>query len=90
MSTSGKLVKVGQDEYDDGVMELVLEFDNGDKILQKWQWLELGSKDQGGGSLHDLVMYDWEGWEELTPDQQFTLINKLARQIDGPVLKEEM
>ncbi len=89
MSTRGGIVKVTQDEYDDGIMDLVIEFDNGDKILQKWRWCEFNSEDAKAGSLHDRVMYDWDGWDGLSPDDKFTLIQLLAEQVDGPVLKEE-
>lgn len=92
MKEYGKLVKICQDDFDDGVQELVLKFSNGENVTQRRVWPDIKYRDgDGDDSLHEVVYYsnEFKELEKSNIDAAFALICKCSKLIDGIDLKPE-
>lgn len=92
MKEYGNLVKICQDDFDDGVQELVLKFSSGDSITQRRIWPDVKYRDgDGDDSLHDVVYYsdEFKELEATNVDAAFALICKCSRLIEGVNIKPQ-
>lgn len=92
MKEYGKLVSIGQDDYDDGIQELVLKFSNGESITQKREWPELSYRSEKQTvSAHEQVYYsdEFRELEKINPDAAFALICKCSKLVEGIDLRPQ-
>lgn len=69
------VTKLRQDDYDDGIQELVVTLSNGKVYQQKWKWP--GTTHEAYYALRDIG----------TPDEGiFLTMRHIAEQVDGPKL----
>lgn len=92
MKEYGNLVKICQDDFDDGVQELVLKFSSGDSITQRRAWPDVKYRDgDGDDSLHEVVYYsdEFKELEAANVDAAFALICKCSKLIEGVDIKPQ-
>lgn len=81
----GKLVSISQDDYDNGIQELVLEFDSGITKIQKREW-PTGKYDNGDDFIpHNSIYYseEFREVEKYSPDLAYAIISKCSKLVDG-------
>lgn len=82
----GHIVKVAQDDYDDGIQEIVVFLSDGTHITQKREWPDLVFRgDSSGNGAHgEYLALTHDG--EWPPELVYELIQRFSRLIEGPDL----
>lgn len=80
-----ELVRIVQDDYDDGVQSIVLHFSNGRTIPQKWEWPDLKFR---GKTTADsaYVLYEKAREAELDVNIVYGIITTTAKLVEGDPL----
>lgn len=81
-----ELVRIVQDDYDDGVQEIVLHFSNGRHVCQKWEWPDLKFR---GKTTADsaYVLYEKAREAELDVNIVYGIITTTAKLVEGDPLE---
>jgi nudix-type nucleoside diphosphatase, YffH/AdpP family len=81
------IVAVIQDEYDDGIQDVYVKFDDGDSVLQKLEWPNTTDPNTGEEvCLYDLV-YDNKAFGTLAkadPNLAYALLRRVTKLVSGP------
>ncbi len=86
MKDYGKIAKLIQDDFDDGIQELVIKFENGDIITQKREWPDMKFRgEDSSNSAHEQVYYadEFKVLEKFDPDAALALICRCSKLVEG-------
>lgn len=88
MSEEVSIISIGQDDFDDGIQELVIKLSNGEHITQKREWPSVKYRDGNTDDLHSLLYYceEFKTLEKLSPADALAVIFKCSKLISGPDL----
>lgn len=81
-----ELIRIAQDNYDDGVQDILLYFSNGRTIPQKWEWPDLqfrGSDEKESA----YKLYEKAIASNVDVNVLYGIITTVAKQIGGEVLE---
>lgn len=81
-----ELVRIVQDDYDDGVQEIVLHFSNGRTVAQKWEWPDLKFRGQATADSA-YVLYEKAREAELDVNIIYGIITSAAKLVGGDELE---
>lgn len=81
-----ELVRIVQDDYDDGVQEIVLHFSNGRTVAQKWEWPDLKFRGQATADSA-YILYEKAREAELDVNIVYGIITTTAKLVEGEPLQ---
>ncbi len=82
----GIITRVCQDDYDDGIQEIVvyMEVDGEEvRIPQRWEWPDLKFRSDKGTEYRPGIDVYYAMVKTMTPDQDYELITRMAKLIEG-------
>lgn len=82
----GVITRVAQDDYDDGIQEIVvfMEIDGEEvRVSQKWEWPDLKFRSDKGTEYRPTIDVYYALCKTMTPDQDYEFITRMAKLVEG-------
>lgn len=83
-----EIEKLIQEDKDDGVQTLIVVMTDGRRVNQKWEWPTFKYGDGTDGYTY--AAYEALQGAKADPNDIYLVITKLAKQVEGTVLKMEL